>query len=99
MRPNSYLCLDCGQSTLESVEQGQKCPACGKLWPVHGGVSLFLKGLKVVENAFSMPEESWKAVCHSAGLSPSAEHINQLQTIFSNNYNLPELHLCAETNY
>ena len=99
MRPNSYLCLDCGQSTLESVEQGQKCPACGKLWPVHGGVSLFLKGLKVVENAFSMPEESWKAVCHSAGLSPSAEHINQLQTIFSNNYNLPELHLCAENNY
>ncbi len=99
MRPHSYLCLDCGQSSLEPGDQGQTCPNCGKVWPIHGGVSLFLSGLEVVENAFTMPKESWKAVCHSAGLSPSDEHIHQLQTIFSNHYNLPELHLCAENNY
>lgn len=99
MTQNPYRCLDCGHNHLEVTGDGHKCPACGKMWLVHGGVSLFLPGLKVVENRMSMPEEAWKVVCQSASLPPTPEHLSQIQRIFSNNYHLPEFHLCAENNY
>jgi len=99
MTQNPYCCLDCGHNHLEVVEAGHQCPACGKLWLVHGGVSLFLPGVKVVENHISMPKDAWEAVCQSASLPASPENITQMRRIFSNNYNLPELHLSAENNY
>ena len=99
MSSNPYRCLDCGHNELVVQDGGHKCPACGKFWLVHGGVSLFLPGLKVVENRMSLPEKAWKVVCESASLPATPEHLNQIRQIFSNNYHLPEFHLCAENNY
>ncbi len=99
MRSDQFRCLDCGHESLEKADDGHLCPSCGKLWPVHGEVPLFLPGLKTVESGLSLSDSSWKEVCQATGLTVESSHLERLKAIFARNYHLPEFHLGAENNY